>query len=167
MYKTWVSYLYMPNLPKLSHKICKYSELKEKLKPQILLVPIILGKGCGHLEDQPHTDYLPSFPASSLYSPKWGPWTQASRGQGLDQERKLEKDGVGMSQVQSLLSQPVSYGYNKAQHFRMSDIWLTALETEGMTMTSGKGLLLCHPLAEGLKARRGDGTGNLSVSVVH
>lgn len=57
----------MPYLPKLSHKI---SGLKEKLKPQILLVSSILGKGCGHLEDQPHTNYLPSFPASALYSPK-------------------------------------------------------------------------------------------------
>lgn len=54
---------------------------------------------------------------------------------------------MGVSQLQSLLSQPVSYGYSKAQHFRMSDIWLTALEAEGMTLTSGKGLLLCHPLA--------------------
>ena len=72
-----------------------------------------------------------------------------------------------MSQVQSLLSQPVSYSYNKAQHFKMGDVWLTVLEAEGMTLPSGKGLLLCHPLAEGLEARRrGEGTGNLSVSVV-
>lgn len=69
--------------------------------------------------------------------------------------------------MQSLLSQPVSYGYNKAQHFKVGDVWLTALEVEGMTLRSGKGLLLCHPLAERLEARRrGEGTGNLNVSVV-
>lgn len=54
-----------------------------------------------------------------------------------------------------------------SQHFKVGDVWLTALEAEGMTLMSGKGLLLCHPLAEGLEARwRGEGTGNLNVSVV-